>query len=899
MVFEKLGTLGEGRKRKEFEQIAQLVGTYEHEVEDLSDAELAHRTVEFRERLANGETLDQLLPEAFATVREGARRTIGQRHFDVQLMGGVALHRGNIAEMKTGEGKTLVSTLPGYLNALEGRGLHVVTVNDYLAKRDSEWMGGVYRFLDLHVGLIQADMSPAQRRPAYAADITYGTNNEFGFDYLRDNMAMREQEMVQRGHRYAIVDEVDSILIDEARTPLIISGMVADSAKWYQTFARIAPRLTAEQDYEVDEGKHQVAITESGVAKVEEMLQIDNLYEHVNTPLVHHMQNALRAKELYKRDVAYVVTQGEVKIVDEFTGRVLEGRRYSEGLHQAIEAKEGVRIKEENQTLATITIQNYFKMYDKLCGMTGTARTQLTEFEETYHISVVEIPTNRPMVRDDSQDLIYKNEKAKWDAVVEDIKERNGSGQPILVGTVSIEKSELLSGLLNRRGVQHHVLNAKNHEREAVIVAQAGRKGSVTVATNMAGRGVDILLGGNAEYLARQEMSARDFDNDAYLLFEMEESDREAYEAEYEPILSKLKGQTDAEHEEVVELGGLYVLGTERHESRRIDNQLRGRAGRQGDPGASLFYLSLEDDLMRMFASDRVASIMERFKWPDDEPIEAKMVSKAVENAQRQIEELNYERRKNVLKYDDVMNAQREVIYGERQKILHGEDLKDQALGFVDEVVRGVVQDYLPAEVFPEEWDLDALITAVNDVFPMKATPDELRELGDVVTIEEQLVQDALDAYETKEAAVGEGVMRELERVVLLNITDTKWREHLYEMDYLQEGIHLRAYGQRDPLTEYRREAFSMFEELVLSIRTDFVRYIYRVELVRQDQQQQRSPQRVQENKAEVESGAGGGTQAPVNAGAAPQAVSDKVPRNAPCPCGSGKKYKKCHGLEV
>jgi preprotein translocase subunit SecA len=900
LVFEKLGTLGEGRKRKEFEQIAQLVGTYEPEVEDLSDAELAHRTVEFRERVSAGESLDQLLPEAFATVREAAQRTIGQRHFDVQVMGGVALHRGNIAEMKTGEGKTLVSTLPGYLNALEGRGVQVVTVNDYLAKRDSEWMGGVYRFLGLQVGLIQSDMAPAQRRPAYAADVTYGTNNEFGFDYLRDNMAMREQDMVQRGHRYAIVDEVDSILIDEARTPLIISGMVADSAKWYQTFARIAPRLTAEQDYEVDEAKHQVAITESGVAKVEEMLQIDNLYEHVNTPLVHHMQNALRAKELYKLDVQYVVTQGEVKIVDEFTGRVLEGRRYSEGLHQAIEAKEGVRIKEENQTLATITIQNYFKMYDKLAGMTGTARTQLTEFEETYNISVVEIPTNAPMVRQDSQDLIYKNEKAKWDAVVEDIKERNASGQPILVGTVSIEKSELLSGLLNRSGVQHHVLNAKNHEREAVIVAQAGRKGSVTVATNMAGRGVDILLGGNPEYLARQEMSARDFDNDAYLLFEMEEPDREAYEAEYEPILSKLKAQTDAEHEEVVNLGGLYVLGTERHESRRIDNQLRGRAGRQGDPGASLFYLSLEDDLMRMFASDRVASIMERFKWPDDEPIEAKMVSKAVENAQRQIEELNYERRKNVLKYDDVMNAQREVIYGERQKILHGEDLKEQAQSFVDEVVRGVVQEHLPTDVFPEEWDLDALVTSAHDVYPMKATVGELRELSDVVTIEEQLVEDALEAYEAKEAAVGEAVMRELERVVLLNITDTKWREHLYEMDYLQEGIHLRAYGQRDPLTEYRRAAFAMFEELVHSIRTDFVRYIYRVELVRQDQQQQqRAPQRVQENKAEVESGVAGGTESPTNTGAAPQAVSDKVPRNAPCPCGSGKKYKKCHGLEV
>ena len=899
MVFEKLGTLGEGRKRKEFEQIAQIVTTFEPEVEDLSDEELAHRTIEFRERSGAGESLDDLLPEAFATVREAARRTIGQRHFDVQLMGGVALHRGNIAEMKTGEGKTLVSTLPGYLNSLEGNGVHVVTVNDYLAKRDSEWMGGVYRFLGLNVGLIQANMTPEQRRPAYGADITYGTNNEFGFDYLRDNMAMRAEHMVQRGHRFAIVDEVDSILIDEARTPLIISGMVADSAKWYQTFARIAPRLTAEQDYEVDEGKHQVAITESGVAKVEELLQIENLYEHVNTPLVHHMQNALRAKELYKRDVQYVVTQGEVKIVDEFTGRVLEGRRYSEGLHQAIEAKEGVRIKEENQTLATITIQNYFKMYDKLSGMTGTAKTQLTEFEETYDISVIEIPTNRPMVREDSHDLIYKNETAKWDAVVEDIRERNEGGQPILVGTVSIEKSEILSGHLTRGGVPHHVLNAKNHEREAVIVAQAGRKGSVTVATNMAGRGVDILLGGNPEYLARQEMAARDFDNDAYLLFEMEDEDRASYEAEYEPIYAKYKAQTDAEHEEVVDLGGLYVLGTERHESRRIDNQLRGRSGRQGDPGASLFYLSLEDDLMRMFASDRVASIMERLKWPDDEPIEAKMVSKAVENAQRQIEELNYERRKNVLKYDDVMNAQREVIYGERQKILQGEDLKGQALEFVDEVVRGIVDEYLPADVFPEEWELDTLVTGINEVYPMKATEAELRELGDVVAIQEQLVEDAVEAYETKETAVGEGVMRELERVVLLNITDTKWREHLYEMDYLQEGIHLRAYGQRDPLTEYRREAFSMFEELVASIRRDFVKYIYRVELVPQEQQQARAPQRTQENKAEVESGSAGGTSAPVNTGASAQAVSDKVPRNAPCPCGSGKKYKKCHGLEV
>jgi preprotein translocase subunit SecA len=890
-ILDKLGNLGEGRKLKNLESIAQLVNTFEPEIEELSDDELRGKTVEFKQRAGNGESLDDLLPEAFAAVREGARRTIGQRHFDVQLMGGAALHQGNIAEMKTGEGKTLVSTLPGYLNALGGEGVHLVTVNDYLAKRDSEWMGGVYRFLGLKVGLIQASMSPAERRPAYAADITYGTNNEFGFDYLRDNMAMRIEECVQRGHNYAIVDEVDSILIDEARTPLIISGMVQDSAKWYVTFAKVAPRLKRDDDYEVDEAKYQVAITEEGVAKVEEILGIENLYEHVNTPLVHHLQNSLRAKELYKRDVAYVVQNGEVMIVDEFTGRVLEGRRYSEGLHQAIEAKEGVRIKEENQTLATITIQNYFKMYDKLSGMTGTAKTQLTEFEETYEISVVEIPTNRENIRKDEQDLIYKSEEAKWNAVAGDIIERNANGQPVLVGTVSIEKSEVLSGVLNKRGVPHNVLNAKNHEREALVVAQAGRKGAVTVATNMAGRGVDILLGGNAEYLARTEMAARDWDNDAYLLFEMDEEQRAAYDAEYGPILAKFKAQTDAEHEEVVELGGLYVLGTERHESRRIDNQLRGRSGRQGDPGESLFYLSLEDDLMRMFASDRVASIMERLKWPDDEAIEAKMVSRAVENAQKQIEELNYERRKNVLKYDDVMNAQREAIYGQRREILEGRDLKDTAIGFIEEVVGATVDAYCPAEVFPEDWDLDQLGVAMAEVFPTAKTADDLADVNDLAELHAVCIEEALAAYETKEATVTAQVMRELERVVLLNITDTKWREHLYEMDYLQEGIHLRAYAQKDPITEYRREAYDMFQELTESIRADFVRYIYRVELVRPEAQQAQ-PTRVQDNRAEVESQ--GRETANAN-----QAVSDKTPRNAPCPCGSGKKYKKCHGATL
>ncbi len=884
MVLEKIGQLGEGRKLKRLEQLVRIVNTFEPEIEELSDEQLRAKTEEFRRRLEAGETLDDLLAEAFASVREAARRTIGQRHFDVQVMGAIALHEGNIAEMKTGEGKTLVATMPAYLNSLAGQGVHIVTVNDYLAKRDSEWMGPIYRALGASVGLIQAQMTPAERRPAYGADITYGTNNEFGFDYLRDNMAMRGEDMVQRGHHYGIVDEVDSILIDEARTPLIISGMVADSAKWYVTFARLAPRLRKEVDYEVDEAKRTVAVTEEGVGKVEVALGIENLYEHVHTPLVHHLQNALRAKELYKRDVDYIVTSGEVKIVDEFTGRVLEGRRYSEGLHQAIEAKENVRIKEENQTLATITIQNYFKMYEKLAGMTGTAKTQLAEFQEVYKLDVVEIPTNQPMIRADEQDLIYKVEDAKWNAVVQDIAERSEAGQPILVGTVSIEKSEKLSSYLNRRGIPHHVLNAKNHEKEAMIVAQAGRAGAVTVATNMAGRGVDILLGGNPEYLARQEMAAREWDNDRYLMFEMDEEEQAAYEEDYDPIFRKFKQQTDAEHDEVVGLGGLYVLGTERHESRRIDNQLRGRSGRQGDPGESRFYLSLEDDLMRMFASDRVSSIMDRLKWPEDEPIAARMVTRAVESAQRQIEELNFERRKNILKYDDVMNTQRQVIYGEREKILNGADFKEQALDFVTDVVEGTVSQWIGDKTFSEEWDLDALLAGLTELYPTRLTRQDLEQAGTAPELTEMVLTDALALYEEKEQAVGSQVMRELERMVLMSLTDNKWREHLYEMDYLQEGIHLRAYGQRDPLTEYRREAFDMFEELTQGIREEFVRYIFRVELVRQDEPSRPRPQRVVTSRGEADEAAGA------------QAVSGKVPRNAPCPCGSGKKYKKCHG---
>jgi preprotein translocase subunit SecA len=886
VVLGKLSEIGEGRKRKQLEHTVHLVNTFEPEVEDLSDGELAGKTDEFRRRLKDGVELDDLMPEAFAIVREAARRTLGQRHFDVQVMGATALHEGNIAEMKTGEGKTLVSTMPAYLNSLVGEGVHVAPENHNLPNRDSEWMGPIYRLLGVSVGLIQAQMTPSQRRPAYGSDLTYGTNNEFGFDYLRDNMAMRLDDMVQRGHHYAIVDEVDSILIDEARTPLIISGPVQDSAKWYQTFARIAPRLRPEGDYEVDESKRTVAITEAGVAKVEEYLGVDNLYEHVHTPLVHHLQNSLRAKELYKRDVDYIVKDGEVLIVDEFTGRILHGRRYSEGLHQSIEAKEGVRIKEENQTLATITIQNYFRMYDKLAGMTGTAKTQAREFEEVYKLGVVEIPTNREMVRKDEQDLIYKTEDAKWRAVVEDLVERNEKGQPVLVGTVSIEKSEKLSGYLNRRGVPHHVLNAKQHEKEAMIIAQAGRKGSVTVATNMAGRGVDIMLGGNPEYLARQEMAANGWDNDRYLQFEMDDEERERYEAEYEPILQGHKKQTVTEHDEVVELGGLYVLGTERHESRRIDNQLRGRSGRQGDPGESMFYLSLQDDLMRLFAAQRIEAIMNRFKWPEDEPITARIVSRAIENAQKQVEAINFERRKNVLKYDEVMNTQRKIIYGDRRRILEGENLRDQTLDMIAEVTEGTVAQYVSAEVFPEEWDLEGLVTTLQGTYPTELTVQELRGMEDADEVRDRVLQEAISAYERREQELGEEVMRELERMVVLSVTDNKWREHLHEMDYLEEGIHLRAYGQRDPLVEYQNEAHTMFEGMKGSIVEEFVRYIYRVELVRQDEPARPRPQRVVAGRSRQEAVAGS------SAGAA----SGKIPRNAPCPCGSGRKYKKCHG---
>ena len=905
-VFDKVLTLGEGRKFGKFIGLKDEVNDFEPEISTLSAGELRDKTEEFRKRLAEGETLDDILAEAYACVREAAKRTIGQRHFDVQVLGAIVLHKGGIAEMRTGEGKTLVGTMPAYLNALTGKGVHVVTVNPYLAKRDAEWMGQVYRYLGLTVGLVQPNMTPEQRRPAYAADITFGTNNEFGFDYLRDNMAMQIDNCVQRGHYFAIVDEVDSILIDESRTPLIISGAAEESAKWYRTFAKIVPRLRAEEHYEVDEGKRTVAVTEAGVTRVEELLGIENLYDQVQSHLVHYLDSALRAESLYKKDRDYIVADGEVLIVDEFTGRTLPGRRWSDGLHQAVEAKENVKIQQENQTLATITVQNYFRMYEKLAGMTGTAKTQAAEFANVYNLDVYEVPTNRPMVRKDQADVIYKTEDAKWTSVTDDIVERHEKGQPVLVGTISIEKSERLAGYLDRRGVPHHVLNAKNHEREAFVVAQAGQLGAVTVATNMAGRGVDILLGGNPEYLARQEMSARGFDNDAYLLQQLTPEDAAAYEKQYEEIYAQKKADCEAEHEEVKEAGGLYVLGTERHESRRIDNQLRGRSGRQGDPGESRFYLSLEDDLMRHFATGMITTVMDRFKLPEDTPIEAKMVSKAIERAQSQVEGQNFEIRKNVLKYDEVMNKQREVVYGERHQLLEGADMATQSLEFVADVIESTLGTFASSETHTEDWDWEGMEAAVAQIFP-----STLIDTFDQVTtpweeLFEKTLEEAVAYYHQREEEIGVERFRELERLVFLSILDAKWREHLYEMDHLREGIGLRGYGQRDPLVEYQREAYDAFQAMMTSIKDEYVRYMLHIQVVEEPAVAQ-EPRRVTVSHAPApspltsgEAGNGGGAAAAQQV-AAPSApvISDKVPRNAPCPCGSGKKYKKCHGAEV
>jgi preprotein translocase subunit SecA len=824
VVLGRLLRVGEAKTLKRLRTIANHINDVESDYVAMSDEELRGQTAKFRERLDKGETTDDILVEAFAVVREAAKRTLGQRHFDVQLMGGAALHLSNIAEMKTGEGKTLVSTLPVYLNALEGKGVHLVTVNDYLAKRDSEWMGRVHRFLGLEVGVILSQQTPEVRKAAYAADITYGTNNEFGFDFLRDNMAWSKNDLVQRGHYFAVVDEVDSILIDEARTPLIISGPADQSSKWYSEFARLVPRLHKDRDYEVDESKRTVGVSEEGVTRVEQALGIENLYESVNTPLVGFLNNALKAKELYKKDRDYIVVSGEVLIVDEFTGRVLHGRRYNEGMHQAIEAKEGVEIKAENQTLATITLQNYFRLYEKLSGMTGTAQTEAAELSQTYSLGVVPIPPNRPIQRADEADLIYKTEDAKFDAVVADLAERHEKGQPVLVGTASVEKSELLSKLLLRAGVPHEVLNAKNHAREAAIIAQAGRAGAVTVATNMAGRGTDIILGGNVDYSADFELRAKG----------LSPTDTpEEYEAAWPEAVEESKKRTESEAEKVRAAGGLYVLGTERHESRRIDNQLRGRAGRQGDPGESRFYLSLGDDLMRRVGGGTVEMLMTRLKMPDDVPIEHSFVSKAIKSAQTQVEQQNFEIRKNVLKYDEVMNKQRTVIYEERRRVLDGEDLHLQVQNMITDVISAYV-DGATATGYAEDWDTDTLWTALKTLYPVTVTPDSIvAEHGDLTraSLKEAVLADARSVWAKREETLTPPITRELERRVVLSVLDRKWREHLYEMDYLKEGIGLRAMAQRDPLVEYQREGFDMFAAMLDSLKEESVGFLYNLQV--------------------------------------------------------------------
>ncbi len=968
-IIDRVLRAGEGKIVRRLQRIAQQVNSIEEDYEALSDAELRALTTDFKQRYADGASLDDLIPEAFAAAREAAKRTLGQRAFDVQLMGGGALHFGNIAEMKTGEGKTLTGVFAAYLNALAGKGVHIVTVNDYLAKRDAEWMGRVHRFLGLEVGVILAEMEPEERRRQYAADITYGTNNEFGFDYLRDNMAWGAEECVQRGHHYAIVDEVDSILIDEARTPLIISGPADQNSVWYGEFAKIVPRLRrgedGEGDYEVDEKKRTVGIMESGVAKVEDTLGIDNLYDPSNTHLVGFLNNAIKAKELFKKDKDYVVSGGEVLIVDDFTGRILHGRRYSDGMHQAIEAKEGVKIMDENQTLATITLQNYFRLYEKIAGMTGTAMTEANEFHQTYKLGVVQIPTNRPMVRADQADVVYQSEQAKFDALVEDIAERHEAGQPILVGTVSVEKSEVVSRMLKRRGVPHQVLNAKYHEKEAAIVAQAGRKGAVTVATNMAGRGTDIKLGGDPEFLADLELHQRGLSP---------VDTPEDYEAAWAEAVEKAERDVADEHEEVVGTGGLYVLGTERHESRRIDNQLRGRSGRQGDPGESRFYLSFEDDLMRRFNGDRVAQFLEWAKTSPDVPIESKTVTRSIRSAQTQVEQLNFEIRKDLLKYDDVMNRQRTVIYAERHRVLDGEDLHEQVRSMISEVVADYVVS-ATAQGFAEEWDLDELWAAFRRLYPVGVTIDQLveeeggeRSYLSTDNIAVRMQEDAQAAYDRREEDLGADVMRDIERRIVLSVLDAKWREHLYEMDYLREGISLRAMAQRDPLVEYQREGYELFTAMMDAIKEESVGNLFTLQI-----EVQRNPivgeagpdgewtdgtghlltaeggvQDAVPMLAQASGPARGAAPAMAQTGRGGQAVRDggadqaavpaaflpkglaqpkrptrlsytapsedgsgqavqtnggvaagdlsRVGRNEPCPCGSGKKFKVCHG---
>ncbi|QOY60778.1 preprotein translocase subunit SecA [Thermophilibacter immobilis] len=910
----KLLSMGSDRELKEFEHITAQVNDLEPSFEAMSEKELRGCTTAFRERYAQGETLDELLPEAFAAVREASRRTLGLRHFDVQIIGGIALHRGTVAEMKTGEGKTLVSTLAGYLNAIPGEGVHIVTVNDYLAKRDSEWMGRIYRYLGMKVGLLQNGMRLNLKKPAYEADVTYGTNSEFGFDYLRDNMVTRSNMRVQRGHHYAIVDEADSILIDEARTPLIISGAGTKSATTYKDFARAVRGLTSEVDFEMDEAKHTIATTDEGLKKIECALGIEDLYSDASGQLVNHLQQALKAEYMFHRDQQYVVTDGEVKIVDEFTGRIMEGRRYSEGLHQAIEAKEGVIVREENQTLATITLQNYFLMYDKLAGMTGTAMTEDAEFREVYHVPVEVIPPNRPIVRIDHEDLVYRTIECKFQAVADDVAERHATGQPCLVGTVSIENSERLSRILDKRGIKHNVLNAKFHEREAQIVAQAGREGAVTIATNMAGRGTDILLGGSPDLIALDLLRAQGVEPE------------EATEEQHDAALEEAKRTCKREHDNVIKAGGLCVIGTERHESRRIDNQLRGRSGRQGDPGETQFYLSLEDDLMRLFGGDRmdrISAMMERYEMPDDMPIQAKMVSKAVESAQRKVEEVNFSMRKNVLDYDNVMNTQRQVIYEERNKILDGKDLMEHIDEVALETVQREVSGFAPQD-HDETWDARGLSKWLMELTGRKDVPtidpDVDPEPDDVAA----LVDDYVDrCFAEKAERIGEDPMHALSAQVMLRVIDTRWMAYLQEMDYLKTGIGLRGFGQRDPLVEYKSEAYSAFTELVSTMYEDFLRTILRLEVVMRPRAtpseeepdelhgaQYSGPSEVDGDQGARRAPAPSTLQDPAgpqgaNPGAAKPRTYRKaddpdpyvgVGRNDPCPCGSGKKFKNCHG---
>ena len=906
-ILDRILRAGDGKKVKALADIVPDINAYAAQMSAMSDAELRGKTGEFKSRLDRGETLEDLLIESFAVVREAATRVIGQRHYDVQLMGGAALHAGWVAEMKTGEGKTLVSTLPAYLNGLSGKGVHQITTNDYLAQRDAEWMGQIHRWLGLSVGLVIAGRraSSVEKRADYAADITFGTNNEFGFDYLRDNMAGTLDEKVQRGFNFAIVDEVDSILIDESRTPLIISGRVADAAKLYYRFASIVRTMVRDVDYDVEEDKRIVVPTETGIEKVEKQLGIDNLYDEVQQNFVHQLQVALKASVLYHRDKDYIIQDGEIKIVDEFTGRILEGRRWSEGIHQAVEAKEGVKIKEENQTLATITLQNYFRMYEKLSGMTGTAQTEAAELMNTYNLQVVPIPTNREMVRVDQADLIYKSEVAKFEAVVQDLEERHAKGQPVLVGTISVEKSEQLSKKLKQRGIPHEVLNAKQHTREAVVVTQAGRLGAITVATNMAGRGVDILLGGNPDGLARQDVLKEGHSPETLLdefalpaALEMMPPDfltaREKAQQRYHELLKKYTEKCKIEGDQVRALGGLYVLGTERHESRRIDNQLRGRSCRQGDQGESRFYLSLDDELMRLFATGALSWVMGR-ALPDDEAIEAKMVTKAIERAQTTVEQRNGEVRKNVLKYDEVMNQQRKVIYQRRDQILQGLDLKAAAMEYLAEAVDALIEAHCVAEV-DDEWNVTGLALELVTYWPTKIVAANLASCNSTDEMYELVMADASGFYAQREIEMGESVMREVERQVMLRIIDQRWREHLEEMDYLQEGINLRAVGQKDPLIEWQREGFEMFGTLMKGIAQDFVKYVMHVQVVNDSSPssalsniQQTSDENVDDKPAAISKN---------NSSTGVFGAPDwsKTPRNSPCPCGSGKKYKMCHG---